>query len=90
MLTNKDLQDINKIILELSLLQIYVDTLPTTITPADISQDINILKNIYTKAKMQKAKQSASANAWNKVHPEKHNETNKRYAKNKKLKEEQK
>lgn len=90
MLTNKELKDINKIIADLTLLEVYADTIefPIGMTIKDIQNDRKILNIIHAKTKIQKAKQSQKANAWNKANPEKHREINKRYEKNKKLNKE--
>lgn len=89
MLTNKELKDISKVIADLTLLEVYADKIefPIGMTVKDIQTDRKILNHIHVKTKIQKAKQSEQANAWNKAHPERHNTTNKKYYKNKKLKE---
>ena len=89
MLTNKELKTISKIIDLLNTIEIntsYDTNNELEITNDELLDYIEELNNIYTKEKIQKAKQSAKANAWNKAHPERHREINKLYERRKKLK----
>lgn len=87
MLTNKELTNIQNTITLLKNIEksAYFDFyVEFGVTQEALLDSIEQLETIYTKAKALKVKQSASANAWNKAHPERHREINKQYEKRKK------
>lgn len=91
MLTNKELEAISQTIDLLNTIEenmsYYIGN-ELNITDNELLDSIKKLHDIYSIQKMKKSIASYKTNNWNKTHPEKHREHNKKYAENKKLKQE--
>ena len=86
MLKNEDLKRINSAITLLTTIKLYLlkndptDFIDKTgVDLVDIQHSIRNLITIHTQETMKHLKASEKANAYNKAHPEKHREINRRY-----------
>ena len=93
MLKNEDLKRINSAITLLTTIKLYLlendptDFIDKTgVDLVDIQHSIRNLITIHTQETMKHLKASEKANAYNKAHPEKHTEINRRYEKRKRNK----
>lgn len=86
MLKNEDLKQINNTITLLTTIKLYLlENDPTdfidktSIDLIDIQHNIRNLITIHTQETLKHLRASEKANAYNKAHPEKHREINRRY-----------
>ena len=93
MLKNEDLKRINSAITLLTTIKLYLlendptDFIDKTgVDLVDIQHNIKNLTTIHTQETMKHLKASEKSNAYNKAHPEKHREINKRYERRKRNK----
>ena len=93
MLKNENLKQINSTITLLTTIKLYLlendptDFIDKTgIDLIDIQHNIKNLITIHTQETLKHIKQSEKSNAYNKAHPEKHREINRRYEERKRNK----
>ena len=93
MLKNEDLKQINSAITLLTTIKLYLlendptDFIDKTgIDLIDIQHNIKALNHIHTQETLKHIKASEKSNAYNKAHPEKHREINRRYEERKRNK----